>query len=629
MPDRNRPTGVDYFASDTIFASGTESPGNPRVVDWLTHADQGVRFAILKARHALLEGGHPPWFALNYPLVKNAGLLRAPYHWLDPCRIQPPANGDAVTSANWNSAAVFPIIGNPLDFVLQQANAFCDQILAQGWGEPGDLPPAVDIELSPYLTATGDPVNALFVDGQGRRIFERTNGEELGSVDVVGGVQIVVDGAGNQVGQVQATDAAGHPTAIVDAAGVVTRGRLKRENSDRRFVDLWRRLTRQEAINVVVVWLSQVERRLAAAVPGRPVKPIIYTANTWREVLQSPTDNGGLGFDVNHNGVRFHVDNFADYPYWIAQYPGNPENTRQLRLFPTTWATVGRTFIWQYAHDPDLNAIVRIDAVAPGVGQSTRTVTVTEIDGQPGQLADGLTFIESLAGITRPAAPRALTRISQAPIDPDPARSFNVLLIGQGFAAAEFPAMAQGVWSDTATHPSVPGKRPFGVLRNRSRVACYADDGTGVFLGMRQTPSPMADDALSIPPDAATVLRDYLPLLKIVGDDGRETTADKVWLEQRRQVGATGGLIVILRNGRLPARNQPAVLPQQRPAELYQLDPSENYPVPVVAVNVTWHDELWPLPIVRALAQNLGGLRDEFELPGDRFDHPATEFVRL
>ena len=69
---------------------------------------------------------------------------------------------------------------------------------------------------------------------------------------------------------------------------------------------------------------------------------------------------------------------------------------------------------------------------------------------------------------------------------------------------------------------------------------------------------------------------------------------------------AFGGLIVILRNGRLPARNPPAALPAQRPAELYQLDPSENYPVPVVAVNVTWNDELWPLPIVRAAATTRG-----------------------
>ena len=33
-------------------------------------------------------------------------------------------------------------------------------------------------------------------------------------------------------------------------------------------------------------------------------------------------------------------------------------------------------------------------------------------------------------------------------------------------------------------------------------------------------------------------------------------------------------------------------------------------------------DELWPQVVVRALAQNLGGLADEYERPGDAFDHP-------
>ena len=159
------------------------------------------------------------------------------------------------------------------------------------------------------------------------------------------------------------------------------------------------------------------------------------------------------------------------------------------------------------------------------------------MDGQAGQASDGLTWIEGLAGITRPAAAKALTRISPAPVDAAPERSFNLLLIGQGFGADEFPAVAQRVWSDPAHLHSITDFAPFGVLRDRSRVACYADDGTGVFLRMRQTPGirgrpgRCAGDS----PDAATVLRDYLPLLKIVRDDGTETTADKVWLTQRRQ----------------------------------------------------------------------------------------------
>jgi hypothetical protein len=45
-----------------------------------------------------------------------------------------------------------------LDYVLQQTNNFCDIILAQGWGEPGDLPPAVDIESTPFYTTAAEKI---------------------------------------------------------------------------------------------------------------------------------------------------------------------------------------------------------------------------------------------------------------------------------------------------------------------------------------------------------------------------------------------------------------------------------------------------------------------------------------
>src|SRR5262245_16254383 len=288
---------------------------------------------------------------------------------------------------------------------------------------------------------------------------------------------------------------------MLDAAGTVHPGHLRKEDSDHNFTDLWKRiLTEQDRINLIVVWLSQVERLLSAAVPNRPVRPIIYSGTTWRELIGNRTDNGGAGWTVPHagdNGVPFHVDNFANYLLWFAQYPINPTNVRQLSLFPATWANVGQRFIWQYAKDPDRNVLVRITNVAPDPhGASMRIVDFDE--------ESDITPLEALAGVTRPTAPRTLTRISPAPIDGAPARSFNLLLIGQGFDAAEFPAIAQRVWSDPANLHSITDTAPFGALRNQSRVACYADDGTGVFLRMRQTPSTMRDDLLSIPPDAAT-----------------------------------------------------------------------------------------------------------------------------
>src|SRR3954468_22399454 len=135
MPDPNQPAGVDYFAGDNRFATGTEIGGNPQVIDWQTHADKGIRFAILKARNAQFIGGHGPFFNLNYPLIKAAGMMRAPYLWFDPCEVQLPANLDTVTSANWQG---LPFRGNSFDNAIAQANGFCDQILAAGWGEPGD-----------------------------------------------------------------------------------------------------------------------------------------------------------------------------------------------------------------------------------------------------------------------------------------------------------------------------------------------------------------------------------------------------------------------------------------------------------------------------------------------------------
>lgn len=319
-----------------------------------------------------------------------------------------------------------------------------------------------------------------------------------------------------------------NPNGVQTAAGVLP-GRI-----ERRDTDLWKRLPLGERISFTVVLLVQIENRLG-------VKPIVYTGNTWREDLLSPTDNGGAGFDVQHNGIHYRVPHFGDYQPWFARYPNNSVGVNVLGSFPVTWqprAGHDPLLIWQYAKNPDRNVLVRITNTAPQAGNPhVVTITVEELSD--------LSHLERLAGIVRPVPPaqRRLTRISPAPIDSAPDRSFNLLLIGQGFSAAEFAAIAQRFWTNGLN--SLTDTPPFGALRNRSRIAAYADDGTGVFLRMRQTKSPAAnfDDVLAIPPDATILLRDYLPLLKIVADDGRETSADKV-LSQRRQGGTTGSLII-------------------------------------------------------------------------------------
>jgi hypothetical protein len=180
--------------------------------------------------------------------VKRAGLLRGPYHWLDPCQVQLPPTIDSVTAANWDNAALFPITTpDLLGFALQQANEFCDQILAEGWGEPGDLPPGVDIEPSPYLTARGAVAKAVLLDNLGRPILEDSNHNQIGMIDVVPdqnnflqlqGGERVLAANGTVLGQLR-LDNDGHPTTIVDAANnVVQCGHLRKDVIN----DLWRRV---------------------------------------------------------------------------------------------------------------------------------------------------------------------------------------------------------------------------------------------------------------------------------------------------------------------------------------------------------------------------------------------------
>src|SRR5205823_5765963 len=56
------------------------------------------------------------------------------------------------------------------------------------------------------------------------------------------------------------------------------------------------------------------------------------------------------------------------------------------------------------------------------------------------------------------------------------------------------------------------------------------------------------------------------------------------------------------------------------PGELYELNSA--FPVPVVAA-VTIGD-LWPMVLVRGVAQLLAGLADEYELPGTQFEQPPA-----
>ena len=180
--------------------------------------------------------GHAAWFSLNYPLVKNAGLLRGPYHWLDPCQVQPPTT-DAVTTANWTNAQLFPVVtagtgwtgrcSRPTVSVtrfLRTAGA-SRVICRRAWGSP-----------SPYLTAANAVAKAVLLD-HGRPIFEDLTGNhnQIGVLDVVPGANAlltpqagmnVLDGHNHVIGRLR-LDNHNHPDAIVDVANannVIQRG---------------------------------------------------------------------------------------------------------------------------------------------------------------------------------------------------------------------------------------------------------------------------------------------------------------------------------------------------------------------------------------------------------------------
>ena len=86
-------------------------------------------------------------------------------------------------------------------------------------------------------------------------------------------------------------------------------------------------------------------------------------------------------------------------------------------------------------------------------------------------------------------------------------------------------------------------------------------------------------------------------------------------------------MIAVLRRAPFLTHNAAASAPDDpRPAELYQLDATSDDQVPFVAVNVVPGGD-WPLVLARAIAQNLAGLGDEYELEGDGFAQPPEGAV--
>ena len=84
-----------------------------RVVDWTAVAASGIQFCFIKATEG--AGNIDPRFVQNWKSAGDAGLVRGAYHFF-----------------------------HPADAAIAQANSFLRMV---GRLEPGDLPPALDLEV--------------------------------------------------------------------------------------------------------------------------------------------------------------------------------------------------------------------------------------------------------------------------------------------------------------------------------------------------------------------------------------------------------------------------------------------------------------------------------------------------
>jgi hypothetical protein len=174
-----------------------------------------------------------------------------------------------------------------------------------------------------------------------------------------------------------------------------------------------------------------------------------------------------------------------------------------------------------------------------------------------------------------------------------PLSVFSVLLIGQGFGSqAEFQGLVkQQFW------PRLIATAPFEKLDHpttKNRMNLYYDPCQEVNLNLVQS-----GNVLSIPTASKDVLTNFLQTHTVQSNGSQPVQANIVWPRSLR-TGRNGGLIA-------------AVLKGNATGELYQLNPSDAYPTPLVGAVAAGND--WMMTIIRAIGSLYAGLVDEYSLP--------------
>lgn len=547
--------------------------------NWPGVADLGVSIGIAKAWHETDFADSK--FRDFWPAMRNAGLMRGAYLLISPQR-------------DLDRTHIETLVQN-----------FMDRIDAVGGLEPGDLPPMLDYEgsLPPGGTKAARKIRAL---------------DQLA----------------------------------------------------------W-------ACNKITPYVQQAMRSADAL-------PMIYTGSAvWidTDVIGDPTAAEMSAYTTNDADVAKRVTiDFTRFPLWWSFVHRDPNvldltNATDLAVIPYPKSWPGpRTFFFQFTghmpFPPDLGGQADHDANVIAAVDAANTLSIPT-DFSP---------LLKLANVAPPTADVVLSRVTELS-DQAPDQVFNLLLIGQGFWPDEFPQIVQqglfgrfnivlpfgGGVPNAHARQGIVDIAPLNLLaanHGKNAFACYFDagthaDGTGLSLPLRQehvrgtgtdpitgnaipgntfldpvtnTVTPFAPiDALRIghPPlnpvqavPAGRTLAEYLSHLTVKLADGTIQRATTIWPVGARRTGANGSLIAVLRRAPFLTHNAAATPPDDsRPAELYQLDPTTDDQVPFVAVNVTPGGD-WPLVLARAIAQNLAGVTDEYELEGDAFAQPAENAAK-
>lgn len=541
-------------------------------VDWQSVADTGVILGITK----IFQNTPDPTFRRNWEQIRNAGLLRGAYFFLSGPDLAIPAfataqanalaaNGapNPVTVHDYPDPAGWAVNSRPTEASVQNAVDQAIDLLNQAGGlEPGDLP--------------------LILDAEDQNI------------------------------KLTVTDAAGHRSTD-DAV-----------YPNNNTVNRWDYMVNRPADlqHLVSVALARMEQRLGR-LNGR--RPMIYMDAAFWNTIGGPAQTEA--------GV-----NFSEYPLWLASYTP----VGRVRV-PAPW--LGSTsLLWQYTDHESVDGVTDPSAPhPPATCDASKLMTVAPDPAHAGRVilteSSDATPIEALCAIEQRTNPVALARKHPLVLTAVPANSFNLLFVTQGYWADEIAGIVGQAWDGVHAGGAVDGLTdipPFNAYRaaNQPGLVAHFDAAPGVFLGLRQRTRAINTDELTVWPDAAGRIKTMLGHLQVhidappgaAASAAQDLPAGDVWPVFPDQTGVNGTLVAVLRKPPIPA--PPAGggnPPNLRPAELYQVDPGESIPVPMVAVNVTGSQ--WPRVLARAIGQILGGLGDEYELDSPDFAAPAADLV--